>query len=152
MKFRTAFTMIELIFVIVILGVLASVAIPRLSATRDDAYNARLAQNIMTGAGEIASYAVSKGQTENNLTDMSNALIALIRSGDGVENSAERTVNVKRGGIDDCVFIKVQTQFNEENLTVGFGSANGDGNCLRLQELIDVNVYPMVLRGSQVVH
>lgn len=32
-----AFTMIELIFVIVILGILAGVAIPRLSGTRDDA-------------------------------------------------------------------------------------------------------------------
>ena len=30
------FTMIELIFVIVILGVLAAIAIPRLAATRDD--------------------------------------------------------------------------------------------------------------------
>lgn len=34
---RTAFTMIELIFVIVVLGILAAVAIPRLAATRDDA-------------------------------------------------------------------------------------------------------------------
>ena len=32
-----AFTMIELIFMIVILGILAAVAIPRLAATRDDA-------------------------------------------------------------------------------------------------------------------
>ena len=36
-KFKSAFTMIELVFVIVVIGILASVAIPRLSATRDDA-------------------------------------------------------------------------------------------------------------------
>jgi general secretion pathway protein G len=36
-NFKQAFTMIELIFAIVIVGILASVAIPRLSATRDDA-------------------------------------------------------------------------------------------------------------------
>jgi general secretion pathway protein G len=36
-KSKKAFTMIELVFVIVIIGILASVAIPRLAATRDDA-------------------------------------------------------------------------------------------------------------------
>lgn len=37
MKLRTAFTMVELVFVIVILGILAAIAVPRLAATRDDA-------------------------------------------------------------------------------------------------------------------
>ncbi|TWO27612.1 prepilin-type N-terminal cleavage/methylation domain-containing protein [Campylobacter lanienae] len=34
---RSAFTMIELVFVIVVLGILASIAVPRLIATKDDA-------------------------------------------------------------------------------------------------------------------
>ena len=34
---KKAFTMIELVFVIVVIGILAAVAVPRLSATRDDA-------------------------------------------------------------------------------------------------------------------
>ena len=36
-KSRYAFTMLELIFVIVVLGILAAIAIPKFAATRDDA-------------------------------------------------------------------------------------------------------------------
>jgi len=36
-ELKKAFTMVELIFVIIVIGILAGVAIPRLAATRDDA-------------------------------------------------------------------------------------------------------------------
>lgn len=38
---KKGFTLIELIFVIVVLGILASVAIPKLSSSRDDAYQVK---------------------------------------------------------------------------------------------------------------
>ena len=47
-KNKNAFTMVELVFVIVILGILAAVALPRLSATRTDA-------EISKGRADIAS-------------------------------------------------------------------------------------------------
>lgn len=47
-KSKNAFTMIEMVFVIVILGILAAVAIPRLAATRTDA-------EITKGRADVAS-------------------------------------------------------------------------------------------------
>ena len=58
---RKGFTMIELIFVIVILGVLASVAIPRLAATRDDAEVAKAATNLTTAVSDLTAYYTAKG-------------------------------------------------------------------------------------------
>ena len=58
---KKGFTMIELIFVIVILGILASVAIPRLAATREDAEISTAIANLRTLLSDASSYHVAKG-------------------------------------------------------------------------------------------
>jgi len=82
---KKAFTMVELIFVIVIIGVLASIALPKLSATRDDAKASILAKAIQDVKAEIASsiLATNKVPTttqeminiSNTLRDLSNFVI-----------------------------------------------------------------------------
>lgn len=74
---KKGFTMIELIFVIVILGILAAVAIPKLNATRDDAEIAKAATNVSTIMGDFASYYTSKGKLESlaNVKQMTNVAL-----------------------------------------------------------------------------
>jgi len=56
---RNAFTMLELVFVIVVIGILASIAVPRFAATRDDAQIAKGRSDVSA----IRSSIVSERQT-----------------------------------------------------------------------------------------
>ncbi|WP_420808762.1 type II secretion system protein [Candidatus Campylobacter infans] len=116
--------MIELIFVIVILGVLASVAIPRLAATRDDAEVAKAATNLTTAVSDITAYYTAKGKfsTPNDFTKITNAL----------DKSGK--LNVK--GNKTCVTVKLpdtatQQKSGAVNLTLTFNKSQ-DPVCKQL--------------------
>ena len=97
---KKGFTMIELIFVIVILGILASVAIPRLASSRTDAEISALAANIRTLISDAAAYYTVKGEfgSTTEWRDVTNVPIRL--------GNADKTIITDRRYLNQEVYLK----------------------------------------------
>ncbi len=138
---RKGFTMIELIFVIVILGVLASVAIPRLAATRDDAEMAKAATNLTTAVGDIAAYYTAQGdfkkkvstgstRTTATLSDMTNALdeVSQLTGYIKVKNVKCLKVTATDGTTSGDANIKIEKESNNDNACTNLTKLSGIKN------------------------
>jgi len=137
--------MIELIFVIVILGILAAVAIPKLAATRDDAKISKLSANVSTLVSDAAAYYTSQGQANwknanTKWQDVTN--VELYTDQKGTSSAKGTTVagstvyivaEPNSADASDCFKITTTT---DGNLTVDTnGTATTNSVCVGAQEL-----------------
>ncbi len=138
--------MIELIFVIVIVGILAAVAIPRFAATRDDAEVSKVAQNIGTSIEEIAAYTNSKGAADKDFSVMSNTMASMKKEGEAVLSDNKAVISID--GVQ-CIQIEIVKNSTNDDLNVSFVSSTND-KCLNLQNAVNQQNYSMRLRGTSV--
>ena len=141
---KKGFTMIELIFVIVILGILASVAIPRLAGTREDAEISTAVANLRTLVSDANVYYVTKG----DLKEKGSTTVAKWGAITSVPVSAADTgvtteVNLKAGG-KECIGVQLVEKAGTTPAYIKFtknGTNSGSGVCKAVVDSASVKAY-----------
>ncbi|EAI9053653.1 prepilin-type N-terminal cleavage/methylation domain-containing protein [Campylobacter upsaliensis] len=62
---KKAFTILELVFVIIILGILAAIALPKLSSSKDEAEISKALNNLRTFINDVSIYALKNDKLAN---------------------------------------------------------------------------------------
>jgi len=145
---KKSFTMIELIFVIVVLGILAAVAIPKLATTRDDAIIAGVIYDVKAAMSETISYYSSQGGEINfsNIDKMSQiALTALINAG-RAEVIDDNTSFIYSNLETNTTCVKFYTP-DGQTIEVEVNKSNNDNICKGIKRVISDRNYS-VLGGT----
>ena len=153
---KQAFTLVELVFVIVIIGILSIVAIPKLAGTRDDAIISKLSHSIQTSRVEIMAEIITSGVVPttslgglNGLDRYSNIVQELstgvlnLKVVNGVALISGQVINFRAedgsGGMETCCVLEVNvTDMQIRNPVVS------SSICIGVQSFITEVTLPVV--------
>ena len=139
-KTKNAFTLIELIFVIVILGILASVAIPKFAATRTDAKLSKAASDVATLISDFGTYYTAQGKYKGaTIADITNVKL-VETTAIGADGNGSYLYLTDSSGASNCIQLKTT---NEGTLTIKQPTTSADPSalCSSLKALDIIKTY-----------
>jgi len=153
---KKAFTMVELIFVIVIIGILAGVALPQFSATRDDAKVSKLAMAIKVFQSELTAGIVSSNKIPQNKEELEKISNVIKESSNDyiisvINNKTIQFIDTDNGA-EICKILTINDS-NISSVTLDFSDGNGTSAiCQGVRKLVADTSSNFVLAGNAIVY
>ena len=119
---KRAFSIIEIIFVIVIIGILAVIAMPKITATRDDAKKVIELNNITNCIEDIGTSYTSRQKENDNTQACNNVVCAYIDIGKEDDGNVTVTLLTSINGKPKyCDYVKIAAQKKGLEGVLSFG-------------------------------
>jgi general secretion pathway protein G len=119
---KTAFSLLELIFAIVILGIVASFAIPKFVDTKDSATASTLKRDVDTAINSIQSYYM----LNQTISEISDAIT--INSTNWILNP-----NTKITDKNACLTLEILTSSNAKTIQLNVDTTKNSSICTKLR-------------------
>jgi len=127
---RSAFTMIELVFVIVVIGILSAVAIPKFAATRDDAIMSK-ARTTLASVRSSLSTERQKRILRGDFTDIGDLGNATVAFGNFDDNASNPILQYP---VKNCAANKKGCWSRTNSTTYVFKNPNGSSTTFTLSK------------------
>lgn len=95
---KKAFTILELVFVVIILGILAAIALPKFSSSKDEAEISKSLNNLRTLINDVSIYTLKNGALANM-----NAMSHVSEVADVDPSQDDTRVSFKVGDDEGCI-------------------------------------------------
>ena len=127
---KNAFSLLELIFAILIIGIIASVAVPKFIDSKDEALASTIKRDIVSATTAIQSYAL----LDDTLTDIDKAITLsktnwTVTDGKAVFNSPKDKA---------CVTIEIKDVSDVKSLVIDIDETSTDFVCEKLENDYDI--------------
>lgn len=133
---KNGFSLLELIFAILIIGIIASVAVPKFIDSKDEAKASTIKRDIVSATTAIQSYAM----LDSSLTNIDTAIV--LSKTNWVVTAGKAVFNDDSGKA--CVTIEIKDVSDVKSLVIDIDDTSTDSVCEKLE--VDYGVFDITYK------